>query len=397
MKKPYPINSSLRVALAIVLFLTSSVGCTTSSVVTTNTTPALQSMTLTPTDELLDIGIAPLDPNIPEDLEEIDASLIVPDVRRAESNYMSFHLKETLEMTGNWGAVRVTPEATNTADLQIFGRILQSDGALLKLEISVIDSTGSQWFQRTYEDKASKFSYQKVIEDPFQDIYNEIANDLLAERDNRTRDQILNIKTVANLKFASDLAPDAFGGYLTASKRGGMTINQLPASNDSIMERVYRIKEQEYLFVDTLDDYYSRFHRQMKPSYDQWRSYSYDEAITLRELEREARNDLITGALLIAGGIAAGSESDSYAGRIGAASVTAGGIGAIKKGLEKRKESEIYEQGLKELNQSLGQELKPSILKIEGETIELAGTAQEQYTQWRQLLRDIYREETIAE
>jgi hypothetical protein len=34
------------------------------------------------------------------------------------------------------------------------------------------------------------------------------------------------------------------------------------------------------------------------------------------------------------------------------------------------------------------------VLDIEGRTIELTGTAQEQYVQWRKLLREIYAQET---
>ena len=279
-------------------------------------------------------------------------------------------------------------------DLHVAGRIIQSDGELLKVTISVRDATGRLWFSRTYDDQASKFSYQKPVEDPFQDLYNDFANDLLEARETMSRGQIVQIKTIANLRFASDLAPDAFEGYLEASKRGQLSVVQLPAANDSMMKRVDRIKEQEYLFVDTLDNYYSRFHREMRPSYDEWRQATYEEAIRLREVQRQSRNRLIGGALLIAGGIAAGSESDTWAGDAAAAGAVVGGIGAVKSGLERRKEAEIHAESLRELSQSLGTEITPYVLDIEGRTIELVGSAGEQYTQWRQLLQDIYAEET---
>ena len=35
------------------------------------------------------------------------------EVRRAESRYMAFHLKDTLEQTGNWGIVRVVPSGAS--------------------------------------------------------------------------------------------------------------------------------------------------------------------------------------------------------------------------------------------------------------------------------------------
>ncbi|MBT4492110.1 MAG: hypothetical protein HOC70_02630 [Gammaproteobacteria bacterium] len=386
-----------RMVIAIVFVLATSSACTTTQVVSSNSTPAKQSSTLIPLDELLDIGIEPLEPGIPDDPDAIDKALIVPDVRRAESSYIAYHLKDTLELTGNWGAVRVTPEPSNAVDLHISGRIVQSDGELIKVSISAHDATGKLWYRRTYDDLASKFSYQKPVEDPFQDLYNKIADDLLEARELMSRGQIVNIKTIANLKFANDLAPDAFDGYLEASKRGQLSITQLPAVNDTMLKRVDRIKEQEYLFVDTLDDYYSRFHREMKPSYDEWRQATYEEAIRLREMQRQSRNRLLGGALLIAGGLAAGSESDTWAGDAAAAGAVVGGIGSIKSGLDRRKEAEIHAESLRELSQSLGTEITPYVLDIEGRTIELVGTAEEQYTQWRQILRDIYAEETGVE
>ena len=378
----------------LLLVICVTTGCASTTVVTANSTPARQASTPITFDELLDIGILPIDPNIPSDLEEIEENLIVPDVRRAESSYIAYHLKDTLELTGNWGAVRVTPESAVSVDLELRGRILLSDGEQLKVQMRAVDARGRVWFDRTYEDTASKFSYEKPREDPFQDLYNDIANDLLAAREQMARDDILAIKTVAGLKYARDLAPEAFENYLEENSRGQVRVVQLPAETDSMLIRVNRIKEQEYLFVDTLDDYYSRFYRDMRPSYDEWRHATYDEALRLREIQKQARAHLATGALLIAGGIYAGSESGTWAGDAAAAGAVVGGIGAVKAGLQRRKEAEIHAESLKELSQSLGTEITPYVLDIEGRTIELTGTAEEQYQQWRELLSEIYAQET---
>ena len=369
-------------------------GCATTQVVIDNSRPATQTAEPIPFDERLDIGVLAVDSNIPADLAKIERELIVPEVRRAESSYISYQLKNTLEYTGNWGAVRVTPESSKSVDLELQGKILKSDGEKLKVLMRVTDAMGKVWFERTYEDTASRFSYKKPKEDPFQDLYNDIANDLLKTREGLSREQLLEIKTVANLNFASDLVPDAFTGYLDESNRGQVKTVQLPAETDSMMRRVERIKEQEYLFVDTLDDYYSRFFREMKPSYDEWRHATYDEAIRLREVQRQAKNSLLTGIGLIAVGIAAGSEGNSWATDAAAAGAVVGGIGAIKSGLQRRKEAEIHAESLRELSQSLGTEITPYVLDIEGRTIELSGTAQEQYAQWRKLLKKIYIQET---
>ncbi len=380
--------------LLLFTLLFAAQACTSTEIVTANSTPAVQSTELIPTELLLDIGILPLNPNLPPEEEIDDGDLIVPDVRKAESRYLAYHLKDTLELTGNWGAVRVIPESSEAVDLQIRGEILISDGEQLKIRIQVTDSTGATWLTRDYSDLASKFSYRAPKEDPFQDLYNDIANDLLKARQRYTLAKISEIRQVSSLKYARSLSPDAFGGYLTESRSGQVEINQLPANEDAILVRVDKIKEQEYLFVDTLDDYYGRFYRDMKPSYDEWRFATYEEAVRLRQMQKQARNRLIGGAVLIAGGLYAGSESKTWAGDAAATGAVVGGIGAIKSGLDRRKEAEIHAESLRELSQSLGAEITPYVLDIEGKSIELSGTADAQYQQWRRILKEIYEEET---
>ena len=368
-------------------------GCTSTKVITANSTPAIQADGSQSDQLVLDIGITPFDPNIPSKEEDLDNGFIIPDVRRAESGYIAYHLKDTLELTGNWGAVRVTPKESDTVGLQINGKILISDGEKLRINIQVVDATGKIWVNKIYEDTASKFSYDVIKEDPFQDLYNEIANDILLVRQQASPDQISEIKTVANLRFAVDLAPNAFEGYL-AENNGRFIPIQLPAEDDTMMRRLGQIKEREYVFVDTMDDYYGRFYTNMRESYDEWRLATYEEAILLRQLQQQSRNRLIGGAALVAAGIYAGSESSTYAETLASSGVVSGGIAAIRSGLNRRKDAEIHAQTLRELGQSLGSEIGPSVLKVEGETIELKGSAEVQFGKWRDLLKAIYIEET---
>ena len=368
--------------------------CTSTEIVTANSTPAIQSAEQVPYELLLDIGILPLDPNLEEINEDDSKSMVIPDVRKAESRFIAYQLKDTLELTGNWGAVRVIPEPSEAVDLQLHGEILVSDGEQLKVRMGATDSAGNVWLNKEYKDVASKFSYRSPKEDPFQDLYNDIANDLLLAREKYSSMQIAKIRQISSLKYARNLSPQAFADYLVENWRGKVAIKQLPASDDAIFSRVNRIKEQEYLFVDTLDDYYGRFHRDMKASYDEWRHATYDEAVRLRQMRKQARNRLLGGAALIAGGMIAANKSQTWAGDAAAGGAVIGGIGAIKSGLDRRKEAEIHAESLRELSQSLGAEITPYVLDIEGKTIELTGTADAQYQQWRRILKEIYVEET---
>ena len=373
--------------LGLMALLTS---CATTEIVTTTSEPAMVAQVPIEDALRLDVMILPFDPNL-ERIETVDSDIpISAEVRRAESRYQAYHLKETLEQTGNWGVVRVIPSPTNFQPLLVQAKILASDGENLRLFIKATDAAGSVWINKEYSDSASKYAYQSVREDPFQDIYNQVANDLLKAHQARNASSIINIQNVARLKFAADLSPESVSNYLQTDRRGRVTVTQLPAENDLVMQRVSRLREQENLFVDTMDDYYLNFYRNVKPSYDEWRYATYDEAVRLRQMQKQARNRLLAGAALIAGGVYAGSQSETWAGDAAAAGAVVGGIGAVKSGMDRYKQAEIHEQALAELTQSLGMEIEPNVLQIEGQSIELEGTLDAQYGQWRRILKEIY-------
>ena len=373
--------------LGLMALLTS---CATTEIVTTTSEPAMVAQVPIEDALRLDVMILPFDPNL-ERIETVDSDIpISAEVRRAESRYQAYHLKETLEQTGNWGVVRVIPSPSNFQPLLVQAKILASDGENLRLFIKATDAAGSVWINKEYSDSASKYAYQSVREDPFQDIYNQVANDLLKAHQARNASSIINIQNVARLKFAADLSPESVSNYLQTDRRGRVTVTQLPAENDLVMLRVGRLREQENLFVDTMDDYYLNFYRNVKPSYDEWRYATYDEAVRLRQMQKQARNRLLAGAALIAGGVYAGSQSETWAGDAAAAGAVVGGIGAVKSGMDRYKQAEIHEQALAELTQSLGMEIEPNVLQIEGQSIELEGTLDAQYGQWRRILKEIY-------
>ena len=382
-------------SLTVLMAVIAIPACSSTEIVRANSTPPMIAKTQPPIDLYMDIGIMPLEPGIPEGEEALENSLIIPDVRRAEARYIAYQLKDTMELTGNWGAVRVIPQFTEAVDILITGKILDSNGEELKLQVTVADSTGQVWLSRTFTDTASKYSYEAPKEDPFQDIYNDVANAILIYRQKLGEPELAKIKQVSNLRYAIRLSPEAFGGYLTESK-GSVQIEQLPASNDQMLVRVNRIKEREYLFVDTLDDYYGNFFRDMKASYHEWRYATYDEAVAAKRLKKESMKRLIGGAAVVAAGVAASAskQSNTYASQAAGLGVVGGGIGLIKSGLSRRQRAEVHENALKEISESLGAEITPYVLDIEGRTIELTGTADVQYEEWREILKQIYIEET---
>jgi len=208
-----------------------------------------------------------------------------------------------------------------------------------------------------------------------------------------TPEEINKIRTIAKLKFAEDFAPHAFGGYLEKGKNNKASIKRLPADDDPMMARLLKIREREYMYVDTLNEQYDAFYNEMWPSYENWRQLNMSERKAMREIKRRALTRQLIGALLIAGAIAAGSSDSSAGAAVQTGMIIVGGM-VIVEGFNISKEAEIHEAAIQELSESFGGEMKPVVMEFEGKQYELTGSAEEQFKQWRELLRKIYYAET---
>ena len=212
------VERSIKILL-LGLLLTLFAGCSSHQVKSTNHVPIDRVTEEIPEHLLLDVGIQIFDPGI-DDAADSD-ELIFPEVRRAESRYMPVMLAETLQTSAAWGAVRVVPPANTNSDITIRGKILQSDGEMLALAINVSDISGTQWFDRVYRETASHYAYNKRLvnnADPFQGIYNQIANDILAHQRTLSDKETHNLRTIAELRFARDFSPTAFSNHLQETK-----------------------------------------------------------------------------------------------------------------------------------------------------------------------------------
>jgi hypothetical protein len=351
-----------------------------------------------PQDELLDVGIRIFDPNIPADEKEQEKRRIFPDVRKAESRFMPVMLRDTLESTGQWGQVRVIPAEGSLSDINVKGKILESTGRELKLEIKATDSTGRVWLEKQYEGNADTRAYKDVAvkpRDPFDNVYATIANDLLAARKELTRDQRVQVHEVSDLRFASDLAPYAFKTYLVEdARRGTYAVARLPADDDPMVQRMDRVRERDYSLVDTLNEHYTNFSESMGDAYSNWRKYTHEELEQESDAKRKALTRQVLGAVAVVGGIVAGGQTGSSAGNAASTAAVIGGIYAFKSGLDMRSEIKMHGESLKQLGASFQNEVQPIVVDIEGRTLELKGSAEQQYVEWRQLLREMYENET---
>jgi hypothetical protein len=311
-------------------------------------------------------------------------------VRKSEARYIPIQLRDTLQSTGQWGAVRVIPGGASWAELVVTGSIVKSNGKDLVVELQARDAAGRAWLDRKYSQSADLAAYAKDRpldgRDPFQALYPRVANDLLREREKRTPKELQAAREVASLRFAAELVPDPYAGYLATDGKGRVRVVKLPAADDPMLRRVSAIRDRDHMFVDTLNEFYSDFHARMDKSYDDWRGYSYEEQKALDAINRGSLLKKILGGIAVLGGLLI----DPRDGPAGTKDVLIiGGIAAIQSGFEDAKEAGIHKAALSELADSFEGEVTPLLVDVDGKVVQLTGSAEVQFNKWRELLHQI--------
>jgi hypothetical protein len=318
---------------------------------------------------VLDVGVVIFDPGIPKDESTHSKLGIFPEIRKSESKFMPVILHQVLINSGAWGVVRVLPEVLDSSELLITGRILHSDGLRLALKVNVHDATGRLWLDKVYVDETSQGDYPVAAGgDPYLDLYHQIANELLTLKQRMSSKKLRNIRQVGLIRYAASLSPEVFADYLTRTEGGTYMLARLPAEGDPMMERVNRIRNQEYLFIDTVDEQYATLYEEMAPTYNMWRQFGREQAIY-----RKGYEDRVT--------------SRERRGRRGTFS-------AMEQTYDAYKWSKIHEQDLDELALGFNNEVAPTEMEVSGKVFRLNGTLDTQYTEWRDILRKIFVLET---
>jgi hypothetical protein len=311
-------------------------------------------------------------------------------VRKSEARYLPIHLRNTLQSTGLWGAVRVVPGGASWAELQVQGKIEKSNGKDLQVEVLARDAAGRVWLERTYKQSADTSAYAKDRpldgRDPFQALYNRVANDLARERDRRKPKELAAAREVATLRFAAEMSPDPYAAFLETDGKGRSKVVRLPAEGDPMLLRIGAVRERDHMFVDTLNEYYNDFYARMDRPYDDWRAYSYEEQKALDTTNRNSRLMKILGGLAVLGGILMDPRDGDYGTKD---ILILGGIAAINAGFEKGKDAGIHKAALSELADSFEGELTPLLVDVDGKVVQLTGSAEAQFNKGRELLHQI--------
>ena len=388
--------TKMKTVILIGLLFSMAVDAGIDKVTSTTIQPLKTPSSSIPVESLLDVAIPPFSDGL--DLTD-DEDTVFPEVRYAEAIYFSNQLAKIMERSGAWGAIRVTPNTNVVMDVYVTGTIRQSDGETLDLDVQVYDTSGKQWLDKRYKHTTGKYAYDRRLKhlgDPFQNLFTAIANDILAAREQLSNEQAARLRQISELRFARDFSPSAFSEHISEDRRGILTIERLPAENDSILQRVQRIRERDYLYVDTMQDYYDVFSQQMHMPYQDFRRASYDSVVKARQLRKQANRRMIAGFGAIIAGIYGRTQADSrLQSDAGMATAAVGGY-LVKSGLDKKQESAAHTEAVAEMGSSLEAEIVPQVIELEDRTITLSGTVQAQYAQWRELLHQIYEQERVT-
>jgi hypothetical protein len=389
-----------RIFLLIAFSCLAGAGCSVNEVVVAEETKLIVAESPVEEAMLLDIGIVEFDAGIPEN-NDPQKTRVFDEIRNAEAKFLAYHLKTTLQGTGHWGAVRVIPSRSAFTDIIVSGKIEKSDGEFVVLDISVDDAAGRRWFDKSYETQTGKTSYSERRDrrrDPYQKVFNDIANDLQAFVAQLPAKQLQQTRQISELQFFADMSPLAYGEHLQSDEDGMVSIVRLPAENDPAVMRLRQIRERDRLVVDTLNEHYANFYYGIAIPYRSWRKNSREEAVNYREVKRSARMQALVGVVVLAGSLAIDTNSSNRRTR----NVNRGlqnmgiyeGLNRVIGGFQRNSEASLHLDTIAELSESFGAEAAPMVVNVEGQERRLTGTAAAQYESWRKLLKEIYEAET---
>ena len=322
----------------------------------------------------LDVSITVFAPGVPEDPLSHRRLQVFPRIREVEALLLPFMLREALVETNEWGAVRVLPVPDIAAELLVSGVIVRSDGEALELQLRAVDATGRVWLEKVYVSVETASNGQSLTESGtsgYQKLFESIAEDLHIARARHNDKALADIIQVSALRYANQLAPSVFGGYLNTAPDGTLKIQRLPAENDPMLERIEQIRQVEYLVIDTVDEKFQELHAEIEWIYELWREY--------RRQVAEYQNDE-TQRL---------QDTRSDAPR--------GSYEAIKRLYDNYKWARTEDQLRENRAQAFDNEVGPTVMEMELRVAELEAWLEQQYAEWRGILAEIFSLETGLE
>ena len=343
-----------------------------------------------------------------------------PELRRAEANLFAVELKAALERTKKFGAVRITPDRSATAAIYVMGRIAESKGHHVEIDLAVADISGRDLVDEnsgfgfskpkpkmhdTFETKSFLHNVDEAFfknprhkaKNPYQPVFDEAADfvvELLQAYDTK---QVNDLTKLSDMRFAASFSEDAFAEHME-TKQGRVILTSLPSEEDSLYQKVRAIRVRDQLFVDELQTDYEQFAVKIAPTHRLWQEQTLTELQAQRQAKKDSAKAAVGAALMLGLAIAAGQSAydnnydpvgDSLAATamVGAGMV---GIGLVGDAIKSSKEAKMHNELIKELGDSIEIDVAPKVVAFEEKEQQLVGNAKEQFAQWRGFLKTIY-------
>jgi len=305
----------------------------------------------------LNVSIAAFDPGVPEDNSLHRDLQVFPKIREIESMFLPFVLRQVLVDSGDWGAVRVVPEADAASELLITGTIVHSDGETLTVELHAVDARGQEWAKQTY-----------TTHTDFEDLYAGFLDDLKTVRNGIDDRTLRNIVGTSLMRYSAELAPDAFDGYIEMQSDGTVKLLRLPADGDPMLARIQRIRSVEYVMTDAIDQKFRELHEEVDSVYEIWRKYR--RWYTNFKAEEAQRNEF--------------SQTDAKSGT----------YEAIKQSYDNYRMDRLAAQEQDKWAVGFNNEMEPIIEKMEQRIAEMNGWVEDGYVEWARILEELFEIES---
>jgi hypothetical protein len=339
----------------------------------------------------LDVAIPVFDPGIAQNSKTITKEGIWPQLRRAEANRFALMTKIALQKKPVFGNISVVPSIQATADLYILGSIKQSNSEHIKLGIEIVDITGRRWDKLTFSHQVDKNFFKKhPNKDPYEAVFNKIADHVVKLLKHKRDDKRENIKRVAEMRFAQSFLPEAFSKHLKRDRYDHISLDSLPSADDPMLNRVAPLRVQEQLFFDRMQAQYERFSLKTDESYRLWQQQTLSYLIAARDSNTKSVLKGIAGGVAILLAILAATNSSSDIAHAGTQLGTMLGTHLIKQSMKDNAEASVHYAAIDEMGENLDIKMDGHVLSLQDKTIELTGTAQQQYQQWKKYLKDLY-------
>ena len=366
----------------------------------------------------LRLAIPVLNPGIPSSQQEQYKQGIWPELRNAEAMRIAVKLRGQIAQRGTFRDVVVSPDASASADYYLIARIDESTGEELKLRWSLVDATQTYripancrrstcWARDDLRVWEGWHEVNDVTQtDPFEELYAKVADqvhrtmtELARKHESQMRknrrakagsrgsklSELQSAQAARSVVFAAYFAPDIYGDALT-ERRGRLELAYLPSQDGAEWTRIEAFRSRDERFAVLVSEQYDGFADRMRKPYAEWQKESYPLAREARLARREATLSGIGGALSLVGAAVAAEDGKDTTGGV----LAAAGAAAIANSIAESRKASAVQTEINELGATAQIALKPMVVATRDRTVTLTGTAREQFTQWRSLLRELY-------